>query len=136
MTRAAAERSDHRRPPRRRRSPDAFRLFTVAGLVLIAAVAGGLYAYSPLEPLVIYIIALSLTAFALCSYDKAVAGRGATRVPERVLFALALLGGSLGLLTGMFAFRHKTRKVSFRVVVAVILVIQAAGIYWFLAIRH
>ena len=45
--------------------------------------------------------------------DKARARRGLRRVPERTLFTLCLLGGGLGGVLGMKAFRHKTRHRKF-----------------------
>jgi len=53
---------------------------------------------------------LTLLSFA---WDKAAARRGARRVPEARLLALALLGGGAGALLGMIWFRHKTRKPRF-----------------------
>jgi uncharacterized membrane protein YsdA (DUF1294 family) len=58
--------------------------------------------------------------------DKRRAVRGRSRVRERTLLLLALVGGSPGLLVGMVAARHKTRKVGFLLKVALILALQAA----------
>ena len=35
------------------------------------------------------------------------------RIPEKTLFLIAALGGSLGVLAGMYLFRHKTKHKSF-----------------------
>ena len=126
MNRSAARGS----APKRRRAPNAYGLFATVGIVLVGALGGLMYAYTPLPPIFIYLAALTIVAFLLCGYDKKVAGREATRVPEIVLFAIALLGGSAGLLIGMKTFRHKTRKVSFRIVVGVILALQAVAVGW------
>lgn len=67
-----------------------------------------------LEVLGAWLLAISLVAFLTYGYDKAVAGSGHTRVPEHVLLILALAGGTIGALLGMWAFRHKTAKKSFR----------------------
>ena len=45
--------------------------------------------------------------------DKMKAKKNAWRIPESVLFLVAVLGGSLGSLLGMYAFRHKTRHIQF-----------------------
>lgn len=45
--------------------------------------------------------------------DKIKAKKNLWRIPESVLFLVALLGGSLGSLLGMYAFRHKTRHIQF-----------------------
>ena len=53
-----------------------------------------------------------ITLFVMGS-DKRRAIRGARRVPEARLFLLALLGGGIGGLLGMYDFRHKTRHLHF-----------------------
>lgn len=55
----------------------------------------------------------SLGEFILCGIDKARAKSNAFRIPEKVFFYLALLGGGIGLWLGMMVFHHKTRKASF-----------------------
>lgn len=71
-----------------------------------------------------YLIAVNVLAFALMGLDKSKARRGAWRIPEKVLFLAALLGGSLGALLGMFAFRHKTKHLRFVLGLPVILLLQ------------
>ena len=41
--------------------------------------------------------------------DKHKARKRAFRIPEATLFLIAIIGGSIGSLAGMYAFRHKTR---------------------------
>ena len=56
------------------------------------------------------LVLVNLIAFCLMWSDKRRAKRpGKRRVPEKVLFLSALLGGSAGALLGMYTFRHKTR---------------------------
>lgn len=61
-----------------------------------------------------YLAAINLALFAVMGIDKAAAKNRCRRVPERTLLALAVLGGSVGGIVGMLAFRHKTRKAPFR----------------------
>lgn len=58
--------------------------------------------------------------------DKAKARRRAFRIPEARLFGIALLGGSLGSIAGMYFFRHKTRHWYFVLGMPVILILQIA----------
>ena len=58
---------------------------------------------------------MSLWAFAAMGYDKRQAKRKGQRIPEKNLWALALLGGGIGAYFGMQTFRHKTRHTSFRI---------------------
>lgn len=46
------------------------------------------------------------------------------RIPEKTLFVIAALGGSIGAMLGMLAFRHKTRHWYFTVGMPGILVLQ------------
>ena len=48
------------------------------------------------------------------------------RIPEKTLFLVAALGGSLGVLAGMYLFRHKTKHKSFVFGVPLILAAQIA----------
>ncbi len=59
-------------------------------------------------------VLLNLTTFAMMGIDKRRARHRRARIPERTLFLVAVLGGSLGILLGMKVFRHKTRHNSFR----------------------
>jgi uncharacterized membrane protein YsdA (DUF1294 family) len=58
----------------------------------------------------------SVAAWLFYAWDKLQAERGGRRIPENALHALALAGGWPGALAAQAQFRHKTRKVSFRVV--------------------
>ena len=71
-----------------------------------------------------YLIGMNLLLFVLMGRDKAAAQAGARRTPEATLFALAALGGSLGGTLGMVFFRHKTRKIAFRIGFPLILIIH------------
>lgn len=75
--------------------------------------------------LLIYLLVLTLGTFLVCGWDKHAAQRQLRRVPEKTLFLLAGLGGSLGLYAGMLTFRHKTKHWSFRLGVPAILLAQA-----------
>ena len=74
--------------------------------------------------------AVNLLAFVLMGVDKSRARRGAWRIPEKALFLAALLGGSVGSLLGMYAFRHKTKHLSFVIGLPVILLLQLAACAW------
>ena len=53
---------------------------------------------------VIYLILMNLISFGLMGIDKQRARRRDWRIPEKVLFGAALLGGSVGAWAGMYLF--------------------------------
>ena len=69
---------------------------------------------------------MSFLLFAMMGIDKALAKRGAWRLPEKTLFLLALLGGALGGIIGMYFFRHKTRHSSFKAGLPMMLIVNIA----------
>lgn len=80
---------------------------------------------------------LNLAAFAAMGVDKRRAKRGAWRIRERTLFLLALFGGGIGAIAGMWLFRHKTRHWYFVVGMPAILILQIAAVVaiWYFLIR-
>ena len=72
-----------------------------------------------------YLLVINLEGFALMGIDKSRARRGRRRIAEATLFIVAALGGSLGVLCGMYAFRHKTLHTSFTVGIPLLLFFQA-----------
>ncbi len=87
---------------------------------------------TPAGALAVWLIAINLVTFAVYGADKRRARRGAWRVPEKTLFLLPLLGGSIGALLGMRVFRHKTKHWYFVWGVPAILLAQAALAVWLL----
>ena len=71
----------------------------------------------------------TINAITICLYghDKSAAIKGKSRIPNRVLIGLAVIGGSAGALIGMYTFRHKTKKWYYTITVPVILIIQIAA---------
>ena len=68
---------------------------------------------------IIYLVLLgviSLVTFVAYGFDKQAAKAGTWRVPEQTLHTLSLLGGWPGALAAQRFFRHKTQKLSFRLV--------------------
>ena len=80
----------------------------------------------PLFLLLVWMGTMSVTAFPLYGWDKAMAKLRRRRIPEAALLGCALLGGSAGAaLLGMLLFRHKIRKGPFRYGVPLMLAAQA-----------
>ena len=73
---------------------------------------------------------MNILAFCLMGIDKHRARTRQWRIPERVLFGAALLGGSAGAWAGMYLFHHKTRHWYFVVGMPLILTVQAAAVLY------
>ena len=73
---------------------------------------------------IIYLIVINLIAFFAMYLDKRKARYGKWRIPEQSLLVLALIGGSIGSIIGMYTFRHKTKKLRFSIGFPVILILQ------------
>ncbi|MGN1205050.1 MAG: DUF1294 domain-containing protein [Lachnospiraceae bacterium] len=71
-----------------------------------------------------YFVFVNLLGFALMGIDKKKAIKGAFRIPEATLFMVAIIGGSIGSILGMYTFRHKTRHLQFVYGMPAILIIQ------------
>ena len=76
--------------------------------------------------LFLYLAVINLVLFCAMGVDKRRARRHRWRVRESTLFTLCLLGGSLGGVLGMLAFRHKTRHWRFVLGFPVILLLHLA----------
>ena len=68
-------------------------------------------------------------------WDKRKASQHEWRVAEATLYILGFLGGAIGVIGGMYRFRHKTQKRSFQTIVVLGLVVSLI-IYWFVGIQY
>ena len=59
--------------------------------------------------LLIYLIVMNLIGLAVMAMDKSKARHHAWRIPEKILFLVSILGGSVGTWAGMYLFHHKTK---------------------------
>ena len=69
---------------------------------------------------------MNFVGFALMGMDKHRTRTRQWRIPEKVLFGAALLGGSVGAWAGMYVFHHKTRHWYFVMGMPLIFIAQAA----------
>ena len=83
--------------------------------------------------ILIYLGIINLIGFFAMFLDKQKAKRNKWRIPEKTLFLLAIIGGSLGTTFGMNVFRHKTKHWYFKFGMPMILIIQIILILYFAA---
>lgn len=74
----------------------------------------------------IYWLVMTVVTFIVCGWDKFAAGKQMRRVPEKTLFLLSIIGGSIGMFAGMLTFRHKTQHWYFKFGIPAIIVVQFA----------
>ncbi len=72
--------------------------------------------------LLIYLLIINILAILVMGLDKRRARNQAWRIPEKILFFLSIIGGSLGSVAGMYLFHHKTRHWYFVIGMPLILV--------------
>lgn len=82
------------------------------------------------KPLLIYLVFMNLFAFFAMYSDKRRAERGDWRIPEHTLFLLAFLGGAAGGLLGMYVLRHKTRHLSFKILMPCFFLLNIIVVFW------
>lgn len=71
-----------------------------------------------------YLVIINAVGFLIMLIDKRKAQKNLWRISERSLMSIAVFGGSVGVLLGMYAFRHKTKHLKFAIGVPVILSVQ------------
>ena len=79
----------------------------------------------------IYIAFTNILLFTLMSIDKQKAKLNQWRISEKTLFILALIGGSIGGILGMYTFRHKTKHLKFTLGFPAIVLFQIISVYLF-----
>ena len=84
-----------------------------------------------MEILKIYLVVINIIGLAVMGIDKYKAIKHRWRIPEKTLFLVSLIGGSVGTIAGMYIFRHKTKHWYFVIGMPAILVIQLL-LYYFM----
>jgi uncharacterized membrane protein YsdA (DUF1294 family) len=87
-----------------------------------------------MQPWALYFFAaMTLVTFLAFGWDKRKARTGSrNRTPEGTLLTLSFLGGFVGGWVGMNIFRHKTRKLGFKLKMAAVSVVNPVWLFvWF-----
>jgi uncharacterized membrane protein YsdA (DUF1294 family) len=85
-----------------------------------------------LKLVMIYLLVLTLATFIVCGIDKFAAKKQMRRVPEKTLFLLSAIGGSVGMFAGMLTFRHKTQHWYFKFGIPAIIIGQVVLVLLFM----
>lgn len=79
---------------------------------------------------ILYIFIINIISFILMGIDKRAAKNNMYRIPEKVFFTISIFLGSLGTYIGMYKFRHKTKHLSFKILIPILLIINIICIYY------
>jgi uncharacterized membrane protein YsdA (DUF1294 family) len=106
-------------------------MFAIGFAMLFIAAVAGLAARGMLPAVVpVFYAAASIAAAIAYRLDKAAAGRNAWRISETMLHGLALIGGWPGALVAQQVFRHKSRKLSFRLAFWTTVALNCGALTW------
>lgn len=81
--------------------------------------------------ILIYLAVINALGFLSMGIDKFKAKYEMWRTKEQTLFIIAIIGGSIGSILGMYVFRHKTKHTNFTVGMPIILISQIALVIYF-----
>ena len=105
-----------------------YQYFPIYLLMAVLATSYGL-GHTPLLISFVFLMA-SILAYISYAKDKAAARNGEWRVSENTLHLLSLLCGWPGAIIAQQRLRHKTKKISFRIMFWLSLSINIAGVIW------
>ena len=74
--------------------------------------------------MIYYLIFINIIGLLSMYLDKYFSKNNMYRISEKSLFFIAILGGSIGSIIGMYQFRHKTKHKQFTIGLPIILFIQ------------
>ena len=77
-----------------------------------------------LKNILLYLLMINLIGFFMMWSDKRRAKWGKWRIPEQTLFIVTALGGGIGTISGMYTFRHKTKKLKFTIGLPTIVILE------------
>lgn len=77
-----------------------------------------------------YLLLINAVGFGIMLYDKYLAKNNLWRIPEKTLLGIAIFGGSVGCIAGMYTARHKTRHKTFTLGLPAILLIQLFAVWY------
>ena len=83
-----------------------------------------------------YLIVINLIGFAIMFIDKRKAQNGSWRIPENTIFVVTAIGGGIGTIAGMYKFRHKTKKLRFKIGLPFLLIMDISLIIWYFVVFH
>ena len=91
--------------------------------------------FSKYPALLWYLVIINIITLIAFGVDKIASMENRSRIRIVTLLGLAFIGGSIGALIGMYAFRHKTRKDYFTVGVPIIMLMQVVMLFFLMNVK-
>ena len=79
--------------------------------------------------IILYLIIINIIEFIIMGLDKLLAIKHKYRISEFTLLFISAIGGSIGAIIGMNLFHHKTKKLKFRILFPLFLILHIIIIY-------
>lgn len=70
------------------------------------------------------LLGINAAGLVVIGFDKSLSRSASMRVPEVIIYTIALLGAVPGIIVGVHVFKHKTKKASFQFTLLLVLVAQ------------
>jgi len=99
---------------------------------IVIEIAKGIIETIGMKNITFYLLIINCVGFLTMCFDKFKAKKGYWRTPEKTIFTITLLGGGIGTVSGMYLFRHKTKKTRFTIGLPTILIAEIAIIVYLL----
>jgi|688.fasta_scaffold340115_1 uncharacterized membrane protein YsdA (DUF1294 family) len=99
-------------------------IFGTLAVLLTAVLTAGILLNFEIPIWLAATLAVNVIAVFFVGLDKSLSKGKSLRIPESILFLLALCGGALGVFVAMQIFRHKTQKAAFHFVLLLIFFAQ------------
>lgn len=80
--------------------------------------------------MVFYYIAINILTFVMFFIDKRAAKKNLWRKKESLLMGMILVGGVVGGFLGIFLLRHKSRKLKFKFVLVLSIILHILILYY------
>lgn len=80
--------------------------------------------------MLLYLVVINVIGLLIMKWDKYLARKQKWRIPEKRIWFIAIVGGALGATIGMFLFRHKTKHVSFTLLLPLLTFGQVILLYY------
>jgi len=107
-----------------KRKTSALKIYFYLFCILLIIFMFFVWYFTKLSILYNYLLSLNFITILFYFFDKKISDTEKTRIPEKLFYFLAILGGSISAIFSQFFFHHKTNKKKFQLINLAIILIQ------------